>query len=134
MVATAVGYQGGTTKNPTYKEVCSGTTNHAEVVEVTFDPEVITYKELLEVFWSCHNPTLLNRQGPDVGTQYRSVIFTVNQEQAQQAQESKRNLEQLERFNAPIVTEIKEMQPFYKAEEYHQQYFLKNGGRSCKLF
>lgn len=134
VVATAVGYQGGTTKNPTYKEVCSGTTNHAEVVEVTFDPEVITYKELLEVFWSCHNPTLLNRQGPDVGTQYRSVIFTVNQEQAQQAQESKRNLEQLERFNAPIVTEIKEMQPFYKAEEYHQQYFLKNGGGSCKLF
>jgi peptide-methionine (S)-S-oxide reductase len=125
VTATRVGYTQGHTDNPTYEDVCSGTTRHAEAVEVTFDPAVITYNELLATFWQCHDPTTLNRQGPDMGTQYRSGIYTHNTEQHQLAEASKTEAQQ--QFNQPIVTEIKPAQPFWPAENYHQQYLAKRG-------
>jgi peptide-methionine (S)-S-oxide reductase len=131
VVDTAVGYSGGTLLNPSYEDVCNGRTNHAEVVQVEYDPSVISYEELLETFWTTHDPTQLNRQGPDVGTQYRSVIFFHNDEQKAEAEESKQRFESLGRFRRPIVTQIVPAEPFYRAEEYHQQYLRKRGLDSC---
>jgi len=128
---TAVGYCGGHTKNPTYREVCTDTTGHAESVEVTFDPSVVSYDELLTAFWNLHNPTTPNRQGPDVGTQYRSVIFYHSPEQKAAAEASKKKLEESGRFKRPIVTEIVESSPFYRAEDYHQRYLEKRGLSQC---
>ena len=127
--STAVGYMGGKLKNPTYKEVCTDSTGHAEVLEVTFDPEVISYHDILEVFWDNHNPTTLNRQGPDVGTQYRSAIFYHSPEQKIEAEKS-RDAAQA-RFPRPIVTEIVPATEFWRAEEYHQQYLEKRGLSQC---
>lgn len=133
VIATRVGYIGGHTENPTYPEVCSDTTGHAEAVEVTFDSAVVSYEKLLELFWHSHNPTLLNRQGPDVGSQYRSVIFYHNDEQQQLAEQSKQDLEHAHYFPKPIVTEIVPAGRFYPAEEYHQQYLKKQGRSSCHI-
>jgi peptide-methionine (S)-S-oxide reductase len=126
---TQVGYTGGKLKNPTYKDVCTDSTGHAEVLEVTFDPEVISYRDILEVFWDNHNPTTLNRQGPDVGTQYRSAIFYHSPEQEAEAKAS-RDAAQA-RFPRPIVTEIAPATEFWRAEEYHQQYLEKRGLSQC---
>jgi peptide-methionine (S)-S-oxide reductase len=131
--ATAVGYEGGTLDNPSYKDVCSNRTGHAEVVEVEFDPERVSYETLLKVFWENHDPTTLNRQGPDVGTQYRSVIFFHSPEQQAAAEASLSKLEQAHRFKRPIVTQIVPAETFYKAEDYHQQYLEKRGLSSCKI-
>ena len=125
VIDTAVGYMGGTTENPTYEMVCTGKTGHAEVVDVRFDPEVISYKELVAFFWTIHNPTSLNFQGPDHGTQYRTAIFYHDDEQRQQAEASKAALAASETFSLPIVTGITPAGPFWKAEEYHQKYFAK---------
>lgn len=133
VVDTAVGYLGGATEDPTYQDVCSGRTGHAEVVQVTFDPARVTYEKLLELFWTVHDPTTLNRQGPDVGTQYRSAIFFHSSEQEQAAVKSKRDLVESGRFGREVVTEITEATPFYKAEEYHQRYLEKRGKTSCGL-
>ena len=122
---TAVGYSGGKVKGPTYGEVCTGGTGHAEVVHVEFDPKMVSYDQLLDVFWAIHDPTTPNRQGPDIGPQYRSVIFYHSDKQKIQAEESKKKLNQSGRFSNPIVTEIKPIDEFYRAEEYHQQYFDK---------
>jgi peptide-methionine (S)-S-oxide reductase len=130
---TAVGYAGGKTDSPTYQDVCSDETGHAEVVEVDYDPAKVSYDQLLEIFWSNHNPTTLNRQGPDVGTQYRSAIFFHTPEQEQQAKASKERLEKSGRFHRPIVTEITPASRFWRAEEYHQRYFEKRGGGSCHV-
>jgi peptide-methionine (S)-S-oxide reductase len=127
--STAVGYMGGKLKNPTYKDVCTDSTGHAEVLEVTFDPDVISYHDILEVFWDNHNPTTLNRQGPDVGTQYRSAIFYHSPEQKAEAEKS-RDAAQA-RFPRPIVTEITPATEFWRAEEYHQQYLEKRGLSQC---
>jgi peptide-methionine (S)-S-oxide reductase len=124
VLATAVGYTGGHTENPTYKEVCSDRTGHAEAVTVEFDPAKISYEQLLEVFWDTHDPTQLNRQGPDHGSQYRSTIFTHGPEQEKAARESK---ERLSKSGKSIVTEIVPAPEFYMAEDYHQQYFEKRG-------
>jgi peptide-methionine (S)-S-oxide reductase len=129
----AVGYAGGRTENPTYREVCSHTTGHAEVVEVEYDPARVSFEELLDVFWSMHDPTQLNRQGPDVGDQYRSVIFFNSPEQERCAVESKRRLEDSGTFKRPIVTAIEEAPTFWRAEEYHQRYLEKNSGAACSL-
>jgi len=131
--ATAVGYAGGTTKNPTYKEVCTDSTGHAEVVEVEFDPVEVSYEELLEVFWSAHDPTQLNRQGPDVGTQYRSVIYFHSPEQQAAAGASKEKLAASGRYRRPVVTQIEPAAEFWRAEEYHQQYFEKRGLSHCRF-
>lgn len=120
------GYSGGSVKNPTYEQVCSGTTGHAEVLRVTFDPQIISYPELLEVFWKTHDPTTLNRQGHDVGTQYRSVIFFHTPEQREQAEHYKKKLDEAGVFPRPIVTEISPAAEFYSAEAYHQNYFRDN--------
>jgi peptide-methionine (S)-S-oxide reductase len=130
---TAVGYSGGATKNPTYEDVCTDGTGHAEVVEVDYDPAAVSYDALLEVFWENHNPTQLNRQGPDVGTQYRSAIFFHSPEQEAAARASKERLEKSGRFARPIVTVISPAEPFWRAEEYHQRYFEKRGGGSCHV-
>jgi peptide methionine sulfoxide reductase msrA/msrB len=130
---TAVGYQGGTLKNPTYEDVCSGRTGHAEVVHVEYDPAEISYDKLLELFWAEHDPTTPNRQGPDVGTQYRSVIFYYTPAQKAAAEASKAKLEASGRFKRPIVTQILPAPDFYRAEEYHQRYLEKRGQRSCAL-
>ncbi|WMW24770.1 peptide-methionine (S)-S-oxide reductase MsrA [Methanolobus sediminis] len=124
---TQVGYTGGNKENPTYKEVCMGNTGHAEAVELLFDPSIVSYDKLLELFWELHDPTSLNKQGPDVGTQYRSAIFYHNEEQKNKAMSSKKELELSHRFKKPIVTQIMPAGPFYRAEEYHQQYFEKTG-------
>lgn len=121
------GYTGGHADNPTYKQVCSGTTGHAEAVEVEFDPAQVSYEELLQVFWNLHDPTQLNRQGPDVGSQYRSAVFYLSPEQEQAARASKEALEKEGRFARPIVTEITPASTFYPAEDYHQRYFEKQG-------
>jgi peptide-methionine (S)-S-oxide reductase len=126
---TEVGYEGGTLENPTYEDVCSHTTGHAEVVEVTYDPERISYDELLNVFWAKHDPTQLNRQGWDIGDQYRSVVFVHDEEQREAAERSK--AEQQKRFRAPVVTQIEPAQTFYVAEDYHQQYLEKQGRSTC---
>lgn len=133
VIETAVGYAGGTTENPTYKEVCSGRTGHAEVVQVIFDPEQIGYGDLLDLFWKVHDPTQLNRQGPDRGTQYRSVIFTHSAEQREAATASKSEQESSGIHSDPVVTAIEEAGPFYRAEEYHQQYIMKRGG-GCRVW
>ena len=125
IISTRVGYTGGYFSNPTYKNVCSHKTGHAEAVEVTFDPSKVSYNELLDVFWSIHNPTTINRQGPDVGSQYRSAIFYLNDEQKEKAESSKVNLEASKRFNGTIVTQIVPASDFWQAEEYHQQYAEK---------
>jgi len=125
--STAVGYIGGQLPNPTYEEVCTDKTGHAEAVEVDYDPDKISYKELLDVFWENHNPTTLNRQGPDVGIQYRSAIFYHNEKQKEIAENSKESLEKSGKYASPIVTEIVPAPTFYKAEEYHQKYFKKHG-------
>jgi peptide-methionine (S)-S-oxide reductase len=122
-----VGYLGGTLANPTYKDVCTGRTGHAEVVQVEYDPAEVTYDKLLDVFWENHNPTTLNRQGPDVGTQYRSAIFYHTPEQKRLAEQSKAQLEASGRFRRPVVTEITEASAFYPAEDYHQRYREKRG-------
>lgn len=127
-VASAVsGYTGGQTKNPTYKEVCEGTTGHAECIQITFDPNIISYDELLEVFWKTHDPTTLNRQGNDIGTQYRSAVFYHNEIQKQKATQYKNELNESGAWSSPIVTEISPFTVFYPAENYHQQYFEVNG-------
>ena len=125
--STQVGYTGGQLPNPTYEEVCTDRTGHAEAVEVEYDPDEISYNELLDVFWSNHNPTTLNRQGPDVGVQYRSAIFYHNDKQKEIAEKSKQALDKSGKFDNPIVTQIVPAPIFYKAEEYHQKYFKKNG-------
>lgn len=129
--STDVGYIGGTTKNPTYKEVCYENTNHAEAVEVVYDPKQISYEELISIFWENHNPTTLNRQGPDVGTQYRSAIFYQSEEQKEIAERTKSELDKSAKFTSAIVTEIVPAQTFYRAEEYHQEYLFKRGKGSC---
>jgi peptide-methionine (S)-S-oxide reductase len=131
VVDTKVGYAGGSWKNPSYEEVCSERTGHAEVVEVEFDPNQISYQELLNIFWDIHDPTTLNRQGPDEGEQYRSVIFTHTPEQQSIAMKSREERERSGRFRHPIVTIIQPIPPFYKAEEYHQRYFEKTGRGGC---
>ncbi|MFA5271720.1 MAG: bifunctional methionine sulfoxide reductase B/A protein [Candidatus Omnitrophota bacterium] len=131
VVSTRVGYAGGNYKNPTYKEVCSGKTGHAETVEVEYDPNVISYYQLLDVFWKIHDPTTLNRQGPDVGEQYRSVIFYRSEEEKQAAEGSKAKLKKSGVYKSLIVTEIVFFSEFYPAEEYHQQYYEKKGIRGC---
>lgn len=130
---TIVGYMGGKTENPTYEEVCTDQTGHAEVVQVEYDPEQVTYEELLEVFWNNHNPTTLNRQGPDVGTQYRSVIFYHTDEQKLAAEASKKQLDQSGKWKDPIVTQIEPASIFWRAEEYHQRYLQKRGLNACHL-
>ena len=127
VVDVKVGYTGGHTENPTYEDVCTGNTGHAEAVEVIFDTKVISYTELLDTFWKIHNPTTLNRQGPDVGEQYRSAIFYLDDEQKKLAEESKKKLDDSKKFEKEIVTEITKAGTFYLAEEYHQQYFAKKG-------
>ncbi len=131
VVDVAVGYEGGTMDNPTYQDVCTDETGHAEVVEVTFDPAKVPYEILVEHFWKLHNPTTRNRQGPDIGTQYRSAIFTHSAEQERIAAESKAKAQA--NFKNPIVTEIVPAKTFYRAEEYHQQYLAKRGLRHCHI-
>jgi peptide-methionine (S)-S-oxide reductase len=131
VVDVAAGYSGGHTPNPTYKDVCAHTTGHAEVVQVRFDPQKIAYDQLLDVFWQIHNPTQVNRQGPDVGTQYRSAIFVHSPEQQAIAEKSKAALAASGKFQRPIATEITTAGPFYRAEECHQKYLEKHGAASC---
>ena len=133
VVDAPVGYSGGTLENPTYEDVCSGRTGHAEVVRVEFDPARVSYDDLLDVFWECHDPTTLNRQGPDVGTQYRSAIFFHSPEQERVARASRDRLARSASLHRPIVTEITPAGPFYRAEEYHQRYFEKHGGGHCRF-
>lgn len=133
VVSTAAGYLGGQMHNPTYKDVCSGRTGHAEVVQVEFDPQVVQYDDLLQVFWDNHDPTTLNRQGPDVGTQYRSAIFFHTPQQEAAARASKDRLQASGQFARPIVTEITPASEFYRAEEYHQQYLEKRGLSHCHI-
>jgi len=131
--ATAVGYMGGKLNDPTYQDVCTDRTGHAEVVEVEFDPSQIAYDELLDVFWSNHNPTTLNRQGPDVGTQYRSVIFYLSPEQKSAAEASREKIDMSGRFSRPVVTQIEPAPRFWRAEEYHQRYLQKRGQSHCAI-
>ena len=133
VTATAVGYSGGTTKNPTYEDVCSHTTGHAEVVLVEYDPTKVTYAQLLNVFWKGHNPTTLNRQGPDIGDQYRSVIFYYTPEQQVEATASKEKLDASHTYTKPVVTQILPAPEFYRGEDYHQQYLEKRGQSSCHI-
>jgi peptide-methionine (S)-S-oxide reductase len=133
VISTAVGYAGGQEENPTYHDVCTDETGHAEVVEVEFDPAAIDYAKLLDVFWSNHNPTQLNRQGPDVGTQYRSVVFYHSPEQKAQAEAAKGALEKSGRFSRPVVTQIEPAPQFWRAEEYHQKYLQKRGQTHCAV-
>jgi peptide-methionine (S)-S-oxide reductase len=133
VVDAAVGYAGGSLDNPTYRDVCTDRTGHAEVVEVDFDPSVVSYDRLLDVFWSAHDPTQVNRQGPDVGTQYRSVIFTHSPEQESAARASRDRLDQSGRFRRPIATQIEPASKFWRAEDYHQQYLAKRGLGSCHV-
>jgi len=131
--ATTVGYEGGSVENPTYRQVCTDTTGHAEVVQVDYDPNLVSYRELLDVFWEGHDPTTLNRQGPDVGKQYRSVIFFHSPEQQGEAKASLQARETSGVHKRPIVTQIVPAETFYPAEDYHQQYLAKRGLRSCHL-
>ena len=133
VVDAAVGYTGGRTANPTYEDVCSDETGHAEAVEVEFDPARVTYQKLLDVFWENHDPTQKNRQGPDVGTQYRSAIFFHSPEQRAAAEASKAKLEASGRYKRPIATEIVPAAKFWRAEEYHQQYLEKRGLAHCRI-
>ncbi|ABS56674.1 peptide methionine sulfoxide reductase [Methanoregula boonei 6A8] len=133
VVATEVGYAGGPTSNPRYVDVCTGGTGHAKAVRILYDPDVVTYQNLLDTFWSIHDPTQKNRQGPDVGTNYRSVIFYHDREQKESAIQSKEELERSGRFKRPVVTEIIPATVFWRAEEYHQQYHEKHGRAGCRL-
>jgi peptide-methionine (S)-S-oxide reductase len=131
VIKTTVGYMGGNLKNPTYEQVCTDKTGHAEVIQMIYNPEQINYEKLLEIFWEIHDPTQLNRQGPDIGIQYRSVIFYHNEKQKKLAEESKNK--QQKNYNKKIVTEITPAIKFYPAEEYHQKYLEKQGLSSCKI-
>lgn len=131
VVSTTVGYAGGTKHNPSYEEVCRGDTGHTEVVRVDFDPDRVTYAELLNAFWECHDPTQVNRQGPDFGYQYRSVVFGESEEQLAVARRSKEALEDSGKFSRPVATAIEPSRNFYRAEEYHQQYLAKRGQAVC---
>lgn len=131
VLSTCVGYTGGSSKNPTYREVCSDRTGHAEALEIEFDPAVVSYDQFLDLFWTVHDPTQLNRQGPDVGSQYRSAIFYHTPEQLEAATRSKENLDRSGKFRRPVVTEIVSASTFYPAEEYHQRYFEKHGLVHC---
>lgn len=133
VVSTVVGYSGGTQPRPSYKDVCTGTTGHAEVVEVEYDPEKVTYEQLLDVFWKVHDPTTLNRQGPDIGTQYRSAVYVHDDDQRAQAEASRRRLEESGTLRGPVVTEIAPAREFWPGEDYHQQYLAKRGRSSCHL-
>jgi peptide-methionine (S)-S-oxide reductase len=134
VIEAVSGYTGGRTENPTYEQVCTDRTGHAEAVEVEYDPERVSYERLLDAFWSMHDPTTPNRQGPDVGSQYRSGIFYHTPEQAAEARASKEQQDASGRFRRPIVTEITAAAPFWRAEEYHQHYYEKRGGGSCHVF
>jgi len=129
----AVGYSGGRTENPSYQDVCTDTTGHAEVVQVTFDPEKLSYDQLLDVFWTIHDPTQVNRQGPDYGKQYRTAIFFHSPEQEAAAKKSKQALEASGKLRRPVATEITLAGPFWRAEEYHQRYLEKRGAASCHI-
>lgn len=134
VVETAVGYMGGKTDKPTYEDVCSDTTNHAEVVKVVYDTDKVELEALLQKFWKVHDPTQVNKQGPDHGTQYRTVIFTTTEEQAKAAEKSKEVLAMSQVFSAPIATEIRtDNPPFWPAEEYHQKYLMKRGKNVCHI-
>lgn len=131
--STEVGYTGGTLDNPTYEDVCSDTTGHAEAVSIEFDPAVVSYEKLLEIFWDCHDPTQYHRQGPDEGSQYRSAIFHHTPDQRAAAMASKKLLEQSGKLREPIATEIVPAATFYRAEEYHQRYLEKHGSAACRM-
>ncbi|MCW3787628.1 peptide-methionine (S)-S-oxide reductase MsrA [Plebeiibacterium sediminum] len=134
VISVESGYSGGTTENPTYKEVCTGTTNHAEVCQITFDPDVISFGELLTVFWSIHNPTTLNRQGADIGTQYRSAVFYHSEKQKEIAEKQIELVNAEKLYDDPIVTEVTPFEKFYQAEDYHQEYFENNPENSyCRM-
>ncbi len=133
VIATAVGYSGGSHPEPRYMDVCRGDTGHAEVVRVRYDPDKVSYESLLETFWACHDPTQINRQGPDVGCQYRSVVFYHNDEQREAVEASKMRLEQSARFASPVATAIESATVFHVAEEYHQQYLAKRGLAVCHV-
>ncbi len=134
VISVESGYSGGTTENPTYKEVCTGTTNHAEVCQITFDPDVISFGELLTVFWSIHNPTTLNRQGADIGTQYRSAVFYHSEKQKEIAEQQIALVNAEKLYDDPIVTEVTPFEKFYQAEDYHQEYFENNPENSyCRM-
>ena len=133
VVDAAVGFMGGTSENPSYREVCGGRTGHAEVVHLEYDPAKVSYDELLDAFWGCHDPTTLDRQGPDVGSQYRSAIFFHTPAQESAARASKERLDAEGRFRRPIVTRIEPASIFWRAEEYHQRYLEKRGAASCRL-
>lgn len=123
---TTVGYMGGTQKNPTYEDICTNKTGHVEVIQIEYDPTIITYEKLLDIFWELHDPTQLNRQGVDVGTQYKSVIFYYDEDQKQTAIMSKNKLDGSDKYERPIVTEIRKVETFYPAEDYHQKYFKRD--------
>ena len=131
VISTQVGYSGGSVDHPSYKDVCTDTTGHAEVVEVTFDPGRVSFEELLDVFWANHDPTQLNRQGPDVGTQYRSAIFFHSPEQEKAALASRDRVQ--EKYEKPVVTKVESVQTFWPAEDYHQQYLEKRGLATCRI-
>lgn len=133
VLETAVGYMGGSTKDPSYEEVCTNTTGHVEVVKISFDSDELSFENLLDVFWKIHDPTQYNRQGPDIGTQYKSVIFYQNLTQKNIAEKSKENHQKTLQNDKMIVTEILPASVFYRAEEYHQQYFKKNGQTGCLI-
>jgi peptide-methionine (S)-S-oxide reductase len=133
VISAVSGYTGGKMDNPSYEDVCSGRTGHAEAVEVEFDPAKVSYDDLLKIFWESHDPTTPNRQGPDVGTQYRSAIFFHDTAQEAAARASKEALEKSGKLKRPIVTEIVAVGPFYRAEEYHQKYFAKHGLHGCGI-
>ena len=132
VINTEVGYSGGHVESPDYEMVCSDTTGHAEVVRLEYDPARISYRQLLEVFWQCHDPTQFNRQGPDIGSQYRSAIFYFDEQQASEAQLAKQQLQESGRFSRPVVTEVTPASTFYRAEEYHQRYLEKRGLSPCR--
>jgi len=132
VVCTQVGYMGGWTEDPTYEDVCTNRTGHAEVVDLRYDPEQVSYEQLLEAFWNMHDPTTPNRQGPDVGMQYRSVVFYHDEEQRRAAEAMKERLTKSGRFTRPVVTEIVPAKPFWRAEEYHQKYHERRGG-ACRI-
>lgn len=133
VTSTEVGYSGGTLESPSYEQVCAGNTGHAEVVRVEYESDKISYENLLKAFWDCHDPTQVNRQGPDVGEQYRSIIFFHTPEQRASAEAAKADLNASGRFKAPIATEIRPAATFYRAEDYHQQYLAKRGQAACRL-
>ena len=133
VIDAAVGYSGGDLEKPTYKDVCTDETGHAEVVQVTFDPQKLSYSQLLDVFWKIHDPTQVNRQGPDFGKQYRTVIFFHSRDQEEIARKSKQALESSGKFRHPIATEISPVKTFWRAEEYHQRYLEKRGAESCHI-